>query len=984
MKANLAIFVALVIISMISGLSAQVAITGRVVGNSNLNLGIEGATVTLSGGSTYNATTNIGGQFNFTNIPGNQSYTYTASADGFTDTTGILEVAQSDIIMGDIILNEPAGPPVSVCASVESSNLVNIHWRHPNSGQFGISDDFESYEDFSIQFGDWTLHDVDMSVNYGYPGVTFPHMNEPGAYIIFNPETTTPPIPVMTAHSGSKFAASFASYPAPDSDWLITPLLDGVGVIHFWARSFNDTYGLERFKVGVSTSGTHPTSFNIISGPGYVQAPTEWTEYIYDLSAYSGQDIYVGIQCVSNDAFIFMVDDVFTLSYADEAHAFVGRPTDGERNLLGYKVWRLNQGEEDNEASWTALTPSPITGFGYQDLNWSDLPTGVYKWAVKAVYSNSLLSPPAFSNSIDYGIPGYLQGRVTDFDTGQPLEGVSIAAGAYTCSSDSNGDYLMPLEPGEYTVIATKEGYLPNSYANVMITPHHTSTQNIRLGSERISPSNFSASVQDRDVHLRWLSLALDRAKSHSLRSKGHARADDRLILNGYNIYRDEMLITQINDPAITEFMDCDLDLGTYVYSITALYDTGESQPNTITVQVTECSVPLMIDEGFENYPDFSLDFGDWAVVDWDEDPTVGIPGHEFPNSGSSMAFMVFDPGQTVPPVQDVYSFNGNKIAATFCPQSSVAYDWLITPRIQLGENSRVKFTAMSYSQPLHYGGFILGVSTWEDLDMMLFDNVSGGGSVTIPREWTTFEYDLSAYNNQEVFIGLSCLSTGITAIFVDDFKVYSGSIPTFAITPSSYDFGAHMVGTLSEHEFIVSNSGADGLVITGMELSGSDVFSVSHVAELPWQMGAGESESLRVGFSPTQSGQYSATLSITDNVNASPHLISISGTATPVSNDDDLNPELSTGLLGNYPNPFNPETTIRYSLKESGPVTLEIYNLKGQMIRRLENSVKSAGEHSMVWDGKDANGRDLGSGVYFYKLNCGTYSSSKKMIMLK
>jgi hypothetical protein len=107
MKANLAIFVALVIISMISGLSAQVAITGRVVGNSNLNLGIEGATVTLSGGSTYNATTNIGGQFNFTNIPGNQSYTYTASADGFTDTTGILEVAQSDIIMGDIISTNP-------------------------------------------------------------------------------------------------------------------------------------------------------------------------------------------------------------------------------------------------------------------------------------------------------------------------------------------------------------------------------------------------------------------------------------------------------------------------------------------------------------------------------------------------------------------------------------------------------------------------------------------------------------------------------------------------------------------------------------------------------------------------------------------------------------------------------------------------------------------------------------------------------------
>jgi hypothetical protein len=47
---------------------------------------------------------------------------------------------------------------------------VNIHWRDPNSGNFGISDDFESYEDFSIQFGDWTLHDVDMFETMVIPG----------------------------------------------------------------------------------------------------------------------------------------------------------------------------------------------------------------------------------------------------------------------------------------------------------------------------------------------------------------------------------------------------------------------------------------------------------------------------------------------------------------------------------------------------------------------------------------------------------------------------------------------------------------------------------------------------------------------------------------------------------------------------------------------------------------------------------------------
>ncbi|HPI24881.1 MAG TPA: choice-of-anchor J domain-containing protein [Candidatus Cloacimonadota bacterium] len=984
MKGNRIIFVLLVIFSVLSGLSAQVAITGRVVGNTNLNLGIEGAILTLSGSSTYNATTNIGGQFNFTGIPGNQSYTYTASADGYTDTTGILDVAQSDIIMGDIILNEPAIPPNSVNASVAPSTIVNIHWRNPNSSQFGISDDFEAYDDFSIQFGDWTLRDVDMSDCYSFTGVDFPHENDPKAYIIFNPETTSPPINNMTAHSGARFAASFAAINPPNNDWLITPLLDNVGEFHFWAKSYTADYGLERFRVGVSTSGTYPQSFNIISGPGYVQAPTEWTEYVYDLSAYPGQEVYVGIQCVSNDAFIFMVDDVFTLNYIDEDHVCEDRPTPGERYLQGYKVWRLHAGEEDDETNWTALTPSTIFGNFFDDISLNSLAGGIYKWAVKAVYTNNLLSEPAFSNSIVYAVTDTLQGTVTDFDTGEAIEGATISVGASTCYSDAQGHYMMPVLPGTYDVIAHKDGYVPRTYPNVVITQQQATTLNIRLVSERIPPTNFSSVVLEENVRLNWIPPNLERGSVSGMRSGGTAKTDQRLMHIGYRIYRDQVMIHQIDDPTATSYVDQGLAWGTYVYALTALYDTGESIALSITVNVIDDIMPLMINEGFEDYPDFSFDFGTWNLVDMDDAPTAVIPGHDFPNGGSNMAFMVFNPTQTVPPIQEIYPFNGNKIAAAFCPPNDVGMDWLITPRIQLAQNSRVRFSAFSYAPPLHYGSFVLGVSTWDDLDMMLFDNVSGDGSVLIPREWTTFEYDLSAYDNQEVYIGLECLSTGITAIFIDDFKVYSGSMPTFSITPSSFDFGAHAVGSQSEYEFTISNSGADGLVITGMELSGSDMFSISNAAELPWQLDAGQSESLRVGFSPTQSGQYSATLSITDNVYANPHLLSISGSAYPVSNDDDLNPELTTGLLGNYPNPFNPLTTIRYYLKEGGPVNIEIINLKGQMVRRLESGAKSSGEHSVVWDGKDDNGKDQGSGVFFYKLKCGSYSGSKKMIMLK
>ena len=92
----------------------------------------------------------------------------------------------------------------------------------------------------------------------------------------------------------------------------------------------------------------------------------------------------------------------------------------------------------------------------------------------------------------------------------------------------------------------------------------------------------------------------------------------------------------------------------------------------------------------------------------------------------------------------------------------------------------------------------------------------------------------------------------------------------------------------------------------------------------------------------------------------------------------------LATELQGNYPNPFNPETTIRYSVKETSPVTIEVYNLKGQLVRTLVNEVKTAGNYSVVWNGRDNNNQPVSSGVYFYKMNAGKYSSTKKMIMMK
>jgi len=91
-------------------------------------------------------------------------------------------------------------------------------------------------------------------------------------------------------------------------------------------------------------------------------------------------------------------------------------------------------------------------------------------------------------------------------------------------------------------------------------------------------------------------------------------------------------------------------------------------------------------------------------------------------------------------------------------------------------------------------------------------------------------------------------------------------------------------------------------------------------------------------------------------------------------------------GLIAssNYPNPFNPETTIRYSLGKDSPVTLEIYNLKGQLVNRLVNGFQKQGSHSVVWNGTDHQGRGVSSGFYFYRITAGEAQLSRKILLMK
>lgn len=103
-----------------------------------------------------------------------------------------------------------------------------------------------------------------------------------------------------------------------------------------------------------------------------------------------------------------------------------------------------------------------------------------------------------------------------------------------------------------------------------------------------------------------------------------------------------------------------------------------------------------------------------------------------------------------------------------------------------------------------------------------------------------------------------------------------------------------------------------------------------------------------------------------------------------PLSTEDEVQSPQPVALIGNYPNPFNPSTTIQYYLEKPADAELNIYNQKGQLVQSFEVKNAKAGINEIVWNGIDNKGRAASSGVYFFRLKSGSYSSTKKMVLMK
>ncbi len=109
-----------------------------------------------------------------------------------------------------------------------------------------------------------------------------------------------------------------------------------------------------------------------------------------------------------------------------------------------------------------------------------------------------------------------------------------------------------------------------------------------------------------------------------------------------------------------------------------------------------------------------------------------------------------------------------------------------------------------------------------------------------------------------------------------------------------------------------------------------------------------------------------------------------VMATTTSVEEEQSTNVITNYTLHQNYPNPFNPSTVIKYQLPSTSNAQLNIYNVKGQLVKTLVNETQNAGYYNITWDGKDNDNREVASGLYIYRITAGDYMETKRMLLMK
>jgi len=441
----------------------------------------------------------------------------------------------------------------------------------------------------------------------------------------------------------------------------------------------------------------------------------------------------------------------------------------------------------------------------------------------------------------------------------------------------------------------------------------------------------------------------------------------------GYKVYRDNVTITETitgisyNDSNITPST-------TYIYHVTAIYAHGESEPSN-TVSITTATPPTPT----ELYPPQNLTIPavPGKIVLYWEAPI------DHPNIANLVEYRIYRNDRLLRAVNtgtlqyhDVVAIIGSRytyhVTATYTNGSSPASNsvtanvlhpnvWLPPRELTATEGQGAITLQWTAPTPAVHSATLTGYTVYrDDLSIVELANIL---TYTDANVVAGVEYTYQVIARYFSPDGVSVPSNAVTAIpqeIETDITLY----PPQNLTASS---GHRQVVLAWEAPILNSQATVlSGYIVYRNDTAISQVNSLNYIDT---------NVVINIRYTYHVVAVYSNPEGVSEPSN------SVLGKAiiSPIQSQNS-----QTALHENYPNPFNPETTISFTLGKDTTVQIDICNVKGQVVNNIVNRHMSAGTHRIVWDGKDNFGHPVSSGMYFYRMTTGEYTSMRKMLLMK
>lgn len=626
------------------------------------------------------------------------------------------------------------------------------------------------------------------------------------------------------------------------------------------------------------------------------------------------------------------------------------------RELMGYNVYIGSAGYETEYYLWSAVGIN-VAGSSFEDMTFAYFPEGIYRYAVRPIFSGDQLGGPEFSELV-YKDMMVTVGINVSTNSGDSVEGATVSLVNQDCSNSIYSFSLNCDDSGDLNF----ENVLKGIYDLKIELPHFNTylledleiTENTNLSAELIEVIYEVYGVSIIEYMLYWNPVPADLAERGFM---------------GYKVYVDDM------DSEIATVTEANFDLSSYgdgehTVGVSAQFDSGISPLAQLVYTAgsslgTELLAYLPMNNSLEDISGngyngeavgditFGDPFIDGCAMFDAEAEYVSIPGifPEAPNKFSVSWWM--NPASALNWNQQVRS-----------PQGWNGFNFHTTAEhtIYTGTNTGTRFTPNTLSEGIVVDEWQQFVFTFDNGIARLFKNGNEIGSkvnMTMPVAFNGF------------WIGNDTPST-IDGM-IDDFRIYARGLGDMEVQ-SLFTTGMPYWGTLTGT--ITNESGdpvANAIIQAGMFSATTDASGIysMDVAGVTFQkvyINSGDFD-IEVAEDVVVSDGETTTLDFVYHF---------------TSEEPNLVVPKITQLNNNYPNPFNPTTTIGFNLKEEAKVKIEIYNIHGQKVDTVADGYYGAGYNNVNWNGVDGEGRPVASGVYFYKMKAGRYTSTKKMILMK